>query len=97
MYTIRWTREAESDLENILTYYAERLEFEHVEAIEHRITSEIASLREFPNRCRVGRVSGTREFVIARLPFIAVVAVVGDTVSVWSIVHTAQEYPTNEK
>jgi toxin ParE1/3/4 len=97
MYTIQWTREAESDLENILAYYAERLEIEHVDAIAHRIVNEIASLREFPNRCRMGRVSGTRELVISRLPFIAVVVVDADTVSVWAVVHTAQEYPPSMK
>jgi hypothetical protein len=54
----------------------------------------IASLHTFPNRGRLGRVDGTREFVFAPLPFVAVYELHGD-LQVLRILHGAQTVAAN--
>ena len=93
MFTVRWTDEAELDLENILTYYLEHVGLRVAEAIYMRLKAQVGSLTMFPERCRPGRVSGTQEYVISRLPYIAVVEISADTVSILNIIHTARKYP----
>ena len=50
-------------------------------------------LKQFPEHVRPGRVVGTRECVIVRLPFVAVIQVQGDRVIVLNVLHTARKYP----
>ncbi len=93
MFNVRWTDEAELDLENILSYYLEHTGSHVAEAIYLRIKTQVGSLKMFPERCRSGRVPGTHEYVISRLPYIAVVDISTDTVSILNIIHTARKYP----
>lgn len=93
MFNVRWTDEAESDLENILTYYLEHAGSRVAEAVYTRIKAHVGSLKMFPERCRPGRVPGTKEYVISRLPYIAVVDIGAETVFILNIIHTARKYP----
>jgi toxin ParE1/3/4 len=93
LYGVRWTQQGESDLENILSWYAQEAGLRVAQAIYTRVREQVGSLAQFPQRCRPGRVAGTREYVITRLPFIAVVHVDADTVYVLNLVHTARKYP----
>ena len=54
----------------------------------------IQGLSDFPLRGRPGRVDGTRELVLAGLPWIAVYAVTDSTIVVLRLLHGAQAYPT---
>lgn len=93
MFKVEWTDEAEQDLENILTYYLEEAGLRVADAIYGRIKEQVGSLKLFPHRCRPGRVPGTKEYVLHRLPYIAVVYIGDDTVSVLNLIHTARKYP----
>lgn len=93
MFKVEWTDGAEQDLENILTYYLEEAGPRVASAIFLRIKEQVGSLKLFPLRCRPGRVSGTKEYVLHRLPYIAVVHIGDETVSVLSLIHTARKYP----
>lgn len=93
MFNVRWTDEAERDLENILAYYLENADLRVAEAIYTRIKAHVGSLKMFPERCRPGRVPGTKEYVISRLPYIAVVDISADTVFILNVMHTARKYP----
>lgn len=93
MFKVEWTDEAEQDLENILTYYLEEAGLRVANAIFVRIKEQVGSLTLFPHRCRPGRVPGTKEYVLHRLPYIAVVHIGDDTVSVLNLIHTARKYP----
>ena len=93
MFDVRWTDEAESDIENILAYYLEHAGSRVAVAIYTRIKAHVGSLRMFPERCRPGRVPGTKEYVISRLPYIAVVVISAETVFILNIIHTARKYP----
>ena len=93
MAVVLWTERAEQDLEDILTYYLSAAGVRVAKSIYGRIRTQVQSLKQFPERARPGRVAGTREYVIARLPFIAVIQVQGDAVFILDIVHTARKYP----
>jgi plasmid stabilization system protein ParE len=95
MVSIYWTDEAEQDLESILDYYLENASFRVAELVYARIKEQVEGLVTFPERTRSGRVSGTREYVFNKLPYIAIVSIESDTVKVLNIVHSAKKYPAN--
>lgn len=96
MFKAEWTDEAEQDLENILTYYIEEAGLHLANAIFVHIKEQVGSLKLLPHRCRPGRVANTREYVLHRLPYVAVVHVDEDTVSVLNVIHTARKYPPED-
>jgi toxin ParE1/3/4 len=57
------------------------------------IYQRCGDLRMFPNRGRQGRVEGTRELVLAPLPFIVVYRVKTDAVEIVRVYHGAQDRP----
>ena len=93
MFKVEWTDEAERDLEDILLYYLEQAGHGVAESVYSRIREQIGSLDAFPERARPGRVAGTREYVVSRLPYIAIVDVADECVTVLNLVHTARKYP----
>jgi addiction module RelE/StbE family toxin len=62
-------------------------------AVVDRILTSIEKLGAFPAMARAGRVEGTREWVIPRLPYIAVYKVdeERDILTVIAVFHGAQE------
>jgi toxin ParE1/3/4 len=94
MFKVEWTEQGEEDLTNILGYCLEQAGVRIAEAVHRRIKTQVGSLSMFPHRCRIGRVAGIKEYVISRLPFIAVVVIEGDTGFILNLVHTARKYPT---
>ena len=57
------------------------------------ITTHRPPLLTFPNRGRPGKREGTRELVLAPLPYVVVYTVQGDVVLVVRILHGAQQWP----
>jgi toxin ParE1/3/4 len=89
---VRWSPEAADDLERIV------LHIRHDNPLVARnvalaIYETIGSLNTFPNRGRRGRIQGTRELVLAPLPWIAVYRVHDEAVEVVRIYHGAQNWP----
>ncbi len=89
---VRWTTDAADDLERICDYIAERRP-ESARRVAKTIVVGVGILELFPHRGRAGRVDGTREFVFASLPFVAIYEVHGDSVQVLRILHGAQLWP----
>lgn len=96
MFKVQWTAEAERDLEDILLYYVDQAGLRVAEAMYTRIREQVGRLGTFPEIARPGRVPGTRECVISRLPYIAVIDVGAETVTVLSVAHTARKYPPED-
>ncbi|NFV82131.1 type II toxin-antitoxin system RelE/ParE family toxin [Magnetospirillum aberrantis] len=92
---VRWTRRAEADLTDQCDHIAKE-----DPALAARIGADIFAtvegLSDFPFRGRAGRVDGTRELVLAGLPWIAVYAVTDSTVIILRLLHGAQTYPGEE-
>ncbi len=93
MAVVHWTARAEQDLEDILTYYFNEAGAHVAQSIYVRIRSSVQSLQQFTERTRMGRVAGARECVVARLPFIVVIQIQDDHVTVLNVIHTARKYP----
>ena len=93
MTVITWTQRAEQDLENILAHYLNEAGLQVAQSIFVRIHAQVQSLQQFSQRTRIGRVAGTRELIISRLPYIVVIQVKADKVFVLNVVHTARQYP----
>ena len=88
---IRWTSDAVTDLENIVSY----LHREHASAapaVVRTIVDTIAGLTRFPNRGRPGTVPGTRELVMPTLPYIVVYSTTDQAVHLLHIFHAAQDW-----
>lgn len=92
---IRWTRRAEADLFDQCDHIAK--DDPNLAARIAEIFATVEGLSEFPYRGRPGRVDGTRELVLAGLPWIAVYAVTDSMVVVLRLLHGAQAYPTEER
>ena len=86
---IRWTPEASSNLEQIGLHIARDNPEAALKTIGI-IFERIEQLAIFPHRGRSGRDPGTRELVLAPLPYVAVYRVTDSVVEVLHIWHGAQ-------
>jgi addiction module RelE/StbE family toxin len=89
---LRWTPAAADDLDAIADYLAHDFP-SFAQATIREIYETTATLRSIPFRGRIGRAEGTRELVIARLPYIVVYRVRNDAVEILHICHGAQNRP----
>lgn len=92
-HKVQWAREAEQDLDRIISYYFEKAGLRVAEDIYGRIKAQVATLKTFPHRCRPGQVAGTKEYIVSRLPYMVIVDITGDTVLVLGVVHSSRKYP----
>jgi len=89
---VRWTTTASNDLAHIANYIRK-----DSPAAAQRVAQTIyqgpATLRNFPNRGRIGLAENTRELVFAPWPYILVYEIASDQVQVLRIRHAAQDWP----
>jgi plasmid stabilization system protein ParE len=91
---IFWTDEALDDLVEIVTYYYTEASPRTAESVERRIVEQVEGLPPFPERIRKSdRISGARELVVNRLPYIVFVKLLPDAIVVLNDVHTARRFP----
>ena len=91
---IRWSDRPAADLDAILSYFQET----NPSAVRHThdaLLSQIGSLSTLPGLGRPGRVAGSRQLVIARLPYVVAYTVEPgeDTVVILRILHGARRWP----
>jgi toxin ParE1/3/4 len=91
--TIKWSDEALEDLRSLQAYVAKdnpaaakKLAMAILEAVE-------INLPENPQMGRPGRVSGTRELVIAQTSYIVPYRVKAGTIQVLRVYHGARRWP----
>jgi toxin ParE1/3/4 len=89
---IRWTHPALADLEAIGDFIA-RDNPPAAQRIVLSLVASIDSLRDHPNLGRPGRLTGTRELVVAGTPYIVPYRVRGDDVEVLAVFHGARRWP----
>ncbi len=89
---LRWTKRAERDLDEIAAYIgidsppaAARVILELIERTE--------ALPRQPAIGRPGRVTGTRELVVAGLPYIIPYRVRGNDIELLRVLHTSRRWP----
>jgi len=87
---IRWTPAAAADLEHLSTYLKEHHP-NYRQPTMRKLYEGIRSLKQWPNRGRVGREDGTRELLFPPLPYVAVYRVTEQSIEVLRIYHAARE------
>lgn len=92
MRRLRWSVAAAGDLEGISNY----LHLHHpsfAASTIQRLYDTARSLKQFPNMGRAGKKSGTRELVLAPLPYLIIYSVDDQSVHILRFLHTAQDRP----
>jgi toxin ParE1/3/4 len=89
---LRWTEEAVTDLERITDYLFEKTPG-HAPELARAIYNAPAALLRFPYSGRLGKKQGTRELVLAPLPYLMVYRISGDAIHIARILHGAQKWP----
>ena len=87
---IRWTPAAAADLQHINDYLKEHHP-RYRQPTMRKLYEAVRALKQSPQRGRLGREDGTREFVFSPLPYIVVYRVTTKNVEVLRIYHTAQD------
>ena len=87
---LRWTPAAVADLEHISDYLKEHHPRYRQPTIR-KLYDAVVSLKKWPERGRIGREEGTREFLFSPLPYVVVYRLTGRSVEVLRIYHTAQD------
>ncbi len=78
---LEWTKRARRERNIIAAYVAERNPAAARRVIA-AIDAQLEAVLEFPSLGTLGRVAGTREFVVSRLPYIVVYTVRDDVLYV---------------
>ena len=87
---LRWVRESAADLARIRAHIAR--DSEHAaERVRLQIVAAVTQLERLPSLGRPGRRAGTRQLVVAGLPYIIVYRIAGEVLEVLAIFHGAQE------
>lgn len=93
-----WSRDALDDLKAQVTYIASENPAA-AQRIAEMITDAAAALSEIPTG-RPGRVTGTYEKPVTRLPYIIAYAITasaaGESVAILRVIHTARDWPVGQ-
>ncbi len=89
---LRWTRRALRRLEAIGDYIAKDSPAA-ADRVTERLRTSANILIAHPAIGRVGRIPGTRELVMADLPYIIPYRVTETSVEILSVIHTSQRWP----
>lgn len=90
MKQLIWTEKSRDDLIEICDYIAQD-DLDAAARVSLAIPKAVERLSTYPFSGKPGRVSGTRELVISRLPYIAVYVVQSETVVVLRVLHGARD------
>ncbi len=88
--TVRWTEDALRDLEHVHSYLSSENSNAAASTVE-MIVSAIDSLARHPYIGRRGRVTVTRELVLA--PYIVAYRIRRSAVEILAIIHSARQWP----
>ena len=90
---LRWTRLAEQDLDAIAQYIGQDSPPAAARVVLELIDQAETLLSGNPAIGRPGRVLGTRELVIGRLPYIIAYRVREDDLEILRVMHTSRAWP----
>lgn len=90
---IVWYPLALDDLQHLRTYIAQD-DPSGAEVVAGRILDAVETLAEFPERGRIGRVSGTRELVVPRIPYLVAYRVRENLIEILRVLHGARRWPS---
>ena len=89
---VTWSERARRDRHHAIDYVAEANIRAAID-VGDRLAAIRKRLEQFPESGRLGRIPGTREYVVLGTPFIAVYRIVGGTIRIMRLFHHAQRWP----
>lgn len=89
-----WTEPARQDLREIFIYIAEENP-NAARTLLSAIKERALILRDNPQIGRIGRVAGTREFIIAGTQYILPYRVSDNQLQILAVFHAARQWPDN--
>ena len=89
---LRYTRLAHDDLATLFAFI-EKDDASAAQKVSRAIRAGIDRLIHFPSYVRDRVVEGTRQFVVAGVPYIVVYEIEDETITILRIYHTAQDRP----
>lgn len=90
---LRWTRLADRDLDEIAAYIGQDNPAAAARAVLELIDQIETLLPKHPGIGRPGRVLGTRELIIARLPYIVPYRIRDRDIEILRVLHTSRRWP----
>jgi toxin ParE1/3/4 len=90
-----WSRYAEHDADSIEVYIAQDKPAAAIE-VRDQIELQVKRLKHFPEMGRKERVPGTRELVVAGMPYVVVYRFHNAVIEMVRILHGAQQWPPAE-
>ena len=92
MRKIRWSPDAADDLVRIIEHISKDNNAA-AQRVARAAVQQIASLKQFPQMGRAGRVNGTRELALSPLPFVVVYRLKEEWIEIARVLHGAQRWP----
>lgn len=89
---ISYTRLALADIGEAAAYVA-RDDPQRAKSVVERVEIAILGLKRHPERGRRGRIEGTRELVVSRIPFVIPYRIVGDRIDILAAIHGRRAWP----
>ena len=90
---VRFTRRALSNLSDLHEWIRQDRPGT-ADLVRSSILNTITHLKQHPDIGRPGRVTGTRELVVPRLPYVIVYRTRANQIDILTILHTARRWPT---
>ncbi len=90
---LRWTRLAEADLDSIADYIGQDSPVAAARVILELIDQTEVLLARHVAMGRPGRVIGTRELVIGKLPYVVPYRVRENEIEILRVLHTSRRWP----
>jgi toxin ParE1/3/4 len=90
---VRWTKRAERDLDEIAKYIGQDSPAAAARVILELIDQVEVNLPVHPAIGRPGRVVGTRELLIGRLPYVVPYRVRENDIEILRVLHTSRRLP----
>ena len=90
---LRWTKRADRDLDKIAEYIGQDSAAAAARVILELIDQVENLLPRHPGIGRPGRVPGTRELVIGRLPYVVPYRLRDQQIEVLCVLHTSRRWP----
>jgi toxin ParE1/3/4 len=92
---IVWTRRADKHLRAAYPYWAQEKSYDAADRMLERIFSAVELLGKHPDMGRTGRISGTRELVLAPTPFLIAYRSRRSKIEIVALLHAARKWPNN--
>lgn len=90
---VLWTQEAREDVENIHAYIAQQASPTQASTVARAIATKAGLLDQFKGFGKPGNLPNTREYKLARLPYIVVYTARDEDVVILRVWHERQDRP----